>query len=188
MAHQTDAACATGGCGCPASWLSVPIRLALGGLMAFSGWMKLGLHTSLGLQSVLPLKTLTPLDFVFAIKGFQLGLPEGLTIFTAFWVAWLELLTGLLLIVGWRGRGAALVVGGLMLAFMAGIASLMVRGLDVNCPCFGAIKLFCEGPMGSCHLVRNSCFLAAAAWVFCFGPGPLAVDGWRGAGKGMVGR
>ena len=161
---------------CPMRMLALPVRLALGGLMAFSGWLKLGLHTKLGLQEVVPLKSLTPQDFVFAIKGFQLGLPDGVMIFLAFAIAWLELLAGVLLIVGWRARGAALVVAGLMVVFMGGIGSLMVRGLDVNCPCFGAIKLFCSGPMGACHLVRNTGFLLGALWVLRFGAGPLGID------------
>lgn len=163
------AACS--GRACPMRAMVLPVRLVLGGLMAFSGWMKLGLHTRLGLQGLLPLKSLTPQDFVFAIKGFQLGLPDGVMIYLAFAIAWTELLAGLMLITGWRARGAGLVVAGLMVAFMGGIASLMVRGLDVNCPCFGAIKLFCTGPMGACHLVRNAGFLLAALWVVRFGAG-----------------
>jgi putative oxidoreductase len=172
---------------CPMRWLSLPVRLALGGLMAFSGWMKLGLHTELGLQGVLPLKSLTPQDFVFAIKGFQLGLPEPVMVLLAFVIAWLELLAGLMLIAGWKARSAGLVVVVLMAGFAAGIASLMVRGLDVNCPCFGAIKLFCTGPMGACHLVRNTGFALAGVWVVVFGAGPWAVDAWR-RGEGACGK
>lgn len=156
--------------------LSPVVRLALGGLMAFSGWMKLGLHTSLGLQSVLPLRTLDPQDFVFAINGFKLGLPAPVIVFLAFAVAWAEFFSGLALILGWMTRGAALLVALMMAGFMAGIASLMARGLDVNCPCFGAIKLFCTGPMGACHLVRNTGFMAAAMWLVLLGPGAFSLD------------
>jgi hypothetical protein len=50
---------------------------------------------------------------------------------------WVELILGLLLIAGiWR-REAALLTGALLLSFVLGVASTMVRGIDVeNCGCF----------------------------------------------------
>jgi succinyl-CoA synthetase alpha subunit len=65
-----------------------------------------------------------------------------------------------------------------MVGFIAGIASLLMRGLtDVNCPCFGSLGLFCgKRPLGVCHLFRNTGFMAAALIILAMGPGGLALD------------
>lgn len=157
------------------------VRVALGGLLAFSGWMKLGLHTELGLQSIVPLKALTPMDFYFAINGFKMGLPEPLMVAMSFVIPWAEFLIGLALVFGVWARSAALLAAFMMVGFTAGIASVITRGLDVNCPCFGAIKLFCPSQIGPCHIVRNSGFFLAALWVLALGGGWLSVDAWRKA-------
>jgi len=183
MTQNNNAACPTGACGTsgarsPFALLSPLVRLALGGLMVFSGWMKLGISDLGGLMP----QILSPLDFAYSIKGFKMGLSDEVVTLLAFVVPWAELVAGLAVVLGlWTRAGAAL-IGAMMIAFMAGIASLMVRGLDVNCPCFGAIKLFCSGPLGACHLVRNTGFLLAAVYLMAFGPGPLALEGRRRTG------
>jgi len=158
------------------SFTTLLLRFSLGGLMAFSGWMKLGLHTDLGLQAFLPLKSLAPLDFYFAIAGFKLGLPEHLGIALSFIIPWTELLAGLGLIFGLWTRAAALIIALTMAGFAAGILSVISRGLDVNCPCFGAIKLFCPSRIGTCHIIRNAAFASAAIWIIVTDAGPLSLD------------
>ncbi|MFN7614125.1 MAG: MauE/DoxX family redox-associated membrane protein [Phycisphaerae bacterium] len=100
------------------------------------------------------------------------------TLLLAHVVPWMEFLAGLFLLLGLFTRGAALVVSLLMVGFIAGIASLLMRGLtDVNCPCFGSLGLFCgKRPMGVCHLFRNTGFMAAALVILAMGPGGLALD------------
>lgn len=166
-----DSAPASSAPASPLSLLSLVIRVALGGLMVFSGWMKLGI-SDLGF---IP-KMLSPLDFAYSIKAFKLGFSEDQIILLAFIIPWMELIAGLCVLLGAWTRSAALLIAMLMLAFMGGIASLMIRNLDVNCPCFGAIKMFCTGPLGACHLIRNTGFTLAAAFLVVFGSGPVAID------------
>lgn len=149
------------------------LRLVLGGLLVLSGSMKLGVYKHLGITTL----AMDPLDFAFALGGFKLGLPEMLTQVLTYAVPWGELLCGLLLVAGLWTRGAAIGVIVLMLAFAAGIASLMVRGIDVNCPCFGKLKLFCgDRPLGWCHLIRNTGFALMGVAIVVMGPGMAAVD------------
>lgn len=121
---------------------------------------------------------LDPLAFSFSIDKFGLGLPEQLVLILAHVVPWMELLTGLCLVLGVCTRGASLVIALLMVAFGAGIASLLFRGqTNVTCPCFGSLGLFCgKRPMGVCHLVRNSGFMLTALAIMWMGPGRVAFD------------
>ena len=53
---------------------------------------------------------------------------------------WLEILSGLFLIAGVWKRGAALVISGLLVFFVVLTVVTMIRGLDVDCGCFGALS------------------------------------------------
>jgi uncharacterized membrane protein YphA (DoxX/SURF4 family) len=161
--------------------LAVPLilRLTLGALLIVSGGMKLGFFNPLALALALDYLRMDPIDFAFAIKAFKMGLGDGLVSFAAYTVAWGELLTGLLLLIGLWTRGAVLATIVLMGAFAVGIVSLMHRGIDVKCPCFGKLQLFCgDVPLGLCHILRNACFAAAAGVVLWLGPGMGSIDGW----------
>jgi len=62
-----------------------------------------------------------------------------LSFIAALVLPWLEILAGAFLIAGVWKRGAALVVSGLLVFFVVLTAVTMLRGLDVDCGCFGAI-------------------------------------------------
>lgn len=155
--------------------LPLVIRLTLGGLLIFSGWMKLGISSFGGI-----LPTLDPQQFLFAIKGFELPLVNEnppLGAFLAFFIPWLELTAGFAVLLGIWARAGALLIAGLMLAFTLGILGVIMSGRDVNCPCFGAIKFLCSGTISWCHVIRNTGFFLAAAYMFWKGPGPLTLSG-----------
>jgi uncharacterized membrane protein YphA (DoxX/SURF4 family) len=52
-------------------------------------------------------------------------------------VVGIELVAGLALIANVWSRAAALVLAGLLAVFTAGVTSVVVRGIDVACGCFG---------------------------------------------------
>ncbi len=136
------------------------LRVVLGGLFIFSGVMKLR----------------DPGMFAFAVKGFRLGVPEHIVIVLAFAIPWIEVLAGLGLVFGLGTRASAVVIAGMMAGFIAGIISLLQRHLDVNCPCFGSFELVCTGPMGVCHIVRNSVIGSIAMGLLIAGGGRFAAD------------
>ncbi len=164
----------------PLSVVAPLVRIALGGLLIFSGWMKLGIYDFAFLKDLapgfFPLRVLSPQDFAFSINGFKMGLPDELTRFLAYTIPWGEMFIGLAIFAGLWARSACWLAILMLASFTAGIISVITRGLDVNCPCFGAIKLFCSGAIGPCHVVRNSGFMAAAAFILWVGSGPLSVD------------
>jgi putative oxidoreductase len=102
--------------------LLLVFRLVLGGLFVYAGVVKV----------------VDPLDFAQNIRNYRLVGPS-LAFIAALVLPWLEILAGAFLAAGVWKRGAALVVSGLLVFFIALTAVTMARGLDVDCGCFGAI-------------------------------------------------
>ncbi len=143
----------------PIGWLVLPIRVALGALFVMAGVLKIS----------------DPQSFAFAVKAFKI-LPDHLIVPTAFSLPCIEILAGILLIMGLWTRGAAVVILLMLVGFTAGQVSVIQRGLDVKCSCFGNLEWPCAGAVGTCHLVRNSVLIAMSLIAATLGPGPLAID------------
>jgi uncharacterized membrane protein YphA (DoxX/SURF4 family) len=154
-------------------------RLAIGGLMVFTAYLKL--------KPAEGLLASGPQTFALNIKAYQI-LPDHLVTLAAFVIPWTELLAGLLLLVGLRARAASLVLCLLLATFTAGVVSVIARGLNVECGCFGSFKLLCSGPITWCKVGENALLLALAAWPLVRGPGLLALDSLFPGSKAPPGR
>lgn len=97
------------------------LRLILGGIFIYSGGAKL----------------LDPAAFQGEIANFEL-LSWGLSGLVALYLPWLELACGIALVAKWQIDGSLVILGSLMVGFIAFVASAWIRGLDVSCGCFGA--------------------------------------------------
>jgi putative oxidoreductase len=95
------------------------VRIALGGVFLCAGIVKIG----------------SPASFAGSIAAYQI-LPWFWNYLAAAILPWMEAICGVLLITGWRARGAAALVTLMLLVFMAALASTIVRGLDIDCGCF----------------------------------------------------
>ncbi|MBI1290003.1 DoxX family membrane protein [bacterium] len=113
-----------------------------------------------------------PLIFQMSIEGFKL-VPAWATMPLAYFLPWLEILTGLALVLGIWTRQSALVVTGLYVVFTVGLASVLVRGLDIDCGCFGG--LFGESSVGPMSLVRNGVFIVLSLACLILGGGRFAL-------------
>jgi uncharacterized membrane protein YphA (DoxX/SURF4 family) len=134
-------------------------RLALAGVFGLAAWVKLA----------------GPQEFAFAVKGFDL-LPDHLAVLATFAIPWTEALCAALLLAGLWSRASALVLTCLLAAFIAGIGSVLARGMSVECGCFGKLSPFCSGPLGWCNIVQNTVLLGLSLVVLAAGPGYLAMD------------
>lgn len=81
-------------------------------------------------------KALAPAEFAVAIAHYRL-VPPWASRFMALYLPWLEVVAGLALLWPPLRRGAGLVLGALLLVFLAAIVQAWARGLDVRCGCFG---------------------------------------------------
>jgi uncharacterized membrane protein YphA (DoxX/SURF4 family) len=143
--------------------LALPLRVGLGGLFCLAAFKKLQ----------------DPQSFAEAIKGFrvvdhnQLG---SLISTGAFVIPWVEMIAGVLLILGLWSRASALAIGLALLAFIAGLVSVIARGIDASCSCFGDLNLFCSSAVGWCQVIRNLLLMVPAAYLVWRGGGLVALD------------
>ena len=78
--------------------------------------------------------------FASAISNYQI-LPDSIVNLVAIILPWLELICGFLLLIGMWYRSAALVISFLMIVFIIAITSVIIRGLDIDCGCYGSDTL-----------------------------------------------
>lgn len=115
-----------------------------------------------------------PQQFAFSVKAFKI-LPDHLAVLATFVFPWLEVLCGVLMLLGLWTRAAALVAALQLAAFIGAILSVLARDMSVTCGCFGKYDLVCSGPLGWCNVAQNAVLLALALLVVARGAGRLAV-------------
>lgn len=135
------------------------LRLALAVVFAYSGIVKLA----------------DPQAFAFAVKDFKI-LPDHLAVLVTFTIPWTEILCAACLLFGLFTQAAATLLFLCLIVFISAILSVLARGMNVHCGCFGALKLACSGPLGICHIIQNSALLIATVPVMVFGYGRLGLD------------
>lgn len=86
-------------------------------------------------------------------------LPFGLENLLAITLPWIELLAALAILLRLRPQAGSVVVAGLMALFVAVVAAAVVRGLDIECGCFGTAD---AGRVGVVKLLENLGLLALA--------------------------
>ena len=101
------------------SWLELALRWILGATFIYASYGKI----------------VSPADFAKIIYGYGL-FPPVLINLIAIIIPFLELVIALSLILGIYPRSAALVVNGLLMAFIILISINLVRGHEFDCGCF----------------------------------------------------
>jgi putative oxidoreductase len=100
-------------------YLSILVRLFLGGVFIFSAWPKLA----------------DAPGFAHVVWNYQI-LPSFLINPAALVLPWLELVTALALLTGFFRRGAALTAGMMLALFIVALTYNILRDVPVDCGCF----------------------------------------------------
>ena len=109
-------------------------------------------------------KILDPGGFARDITNYAM-VPEMLVNPMAIVLPWIEAVGALALLSGFAVEGGLLLINLLILVFMAGLSQAWVRGLDIDCGCFGHSQA--KGHIGLAF-VRDVGFLAlglVAVWL-----------------------
>ena len=100
--------------------VELALRLLLGAVLFYTGFSKIK----------------NAWEFAEILANFDL-LPPAANQILAVTLPWSEIATGLLLVFGVWTRAAALLAAAMFAAFTLAIISALVRGLDIDCGCFG---------------------------------------------------
>jgi uncharacterized membrane protein YphA (DoxX/SURF4 family) len=101
-------------------WVGLVARLVTGGVWIVAGALKLP----------------DPAGSVRAVRAYDL-LPESVVPTVGHLLPVVEVVVGVLLVLGLLTRAAAVVSSLLFVAFIVGIGSAWARGLEIECGCFG---------------------------------------------------
>lgn len=144
--------------------IQLPLRVGLGGLFAFAAFQKMN-----NVQA-----------FAFAIKGFKVLDPAthgNLIISAAYTLPWVEMIAGVLLIVGFKTRASVMTLGLMLIAFIAALLHVIFSpSIDADCSCFGDMNFVCESTVGWCQVIRNLIMLVPVAYLLIRGGGILSLD------------
>jgi uncharacterized membrane protein YphA (DoxX/SURF4 family) len=127
-----------------------------------------------------------------AVRAYDV-LPTGLVDVVAAVLPWFELGLGVLLLLGVATRLVAVLSVGLLLLFIAGVAQAWIRGLSIDCGCFGGGgQVASDATSYGLEIARDLGFLALAVWLAVRPRSFLAIDGllarWDSARLAKEGR
>jgi uncharacterized membrane protein YphA (DoxX/SURF4 family) len=130
-------------------WIAIACRVILGAMFIYAGIGKIAdLH-----------------QFADNIHAFQL-IPKELVSLITIGLPVFEIVLGGLLILGIQRRACSLMVTVLCLIFLVALVQAYMRGLNVDCGCFGESK-FGSASIGSA-IVRDVAFLVLASFFFYY--------------------
>ena len=121
-------------------------RLVLGGLFVATGISK----------------AMEPILFLEAIRNYRI-LGDPWAAWTALCLPWLEIFAGIALIFRILYSGALLIIIGSLFVFMGAVLSLIVRGIDASCGCYGKLA---EASHTSTIILQVSLLMIALALAF----------------------
>lgn len=139
------------------AWLALPARLYLGFVFLYACVHKIA----------------DPGGFALDIATYQL-LPLSLVNLAALVMPWVELLAGVMIVIGLRTRAAALLIVGMMVLFMVALAWALHQGLEMSCGCFASSQE--ADPISGLTMLRDAGWLALSLYVLVFDRKPLGLD------------
>lgn len=133
-----------------------------------NSWLELAARWILGITFIYASydKILAPADFAKIIYGYELFPYDAINLI-AIILPFIELISGLTLILGIYPRSAVLIINGMLLAFIIVLSINLIRGHEFECGCFSVKKagyLSTAEPM----LIRDIIYLILGLQVFLF--------------------
>jgi uncharacterized membrane protein YphA (DoxX/SURF4 family) len=111
-------------------------------------------------------------NFALSIENYKL-LPIQIINLFAITLPWLELITGLLLLFGVAVKENSLIINTLLAIFILLILSAVLRGLDIDCGCFGTSD---GQKVGVVKITENFLLLVIGIIVFKYDDHPLSIN------------
>jgi len=134
-----------------AAAFSLLFRILLGLIFLFAGIAKIS----------------DPVRFIFTLRQFNL-FSEAVIPFMALYLPWLEFILGLFLILGLLYRASAFLLACLNTMFAIAILTVVVRGMEIDCGCFGMLADILKIPDSADikAIIRNVIFIGISIYIF----------------------
>ncbi|MHB1613995.1 MAG: MauE/DoxX family redox-associated membrane protein [Actinomycetes bacterium] len=156
------------GLGGALGWVAVLARVAVGVTFVAAGLLKVG----------------NPNEAVLSVVAYHL-VPFEVARIIGYGLPFLEIALGALLILGLARRLAAMVVAVLLVVFIGAISSAGLRGLAIDCGCFGTGGPVAAGATTYLQEIGRDLLLLAGAVIVVVVRRPrLALDGLRTSSGG----
>ena len=144
-------------------WLTLLFRLILGGVLLVAG----------------ALKVTDPYSSATSVRAYQI-LPVDLANFLGFVLPFAEVAIGIFLIVGIWVRLNAIAGCALMIMFIIAISQAWIRGISLDCGCFGNGGLLESDELPvwnyTLEIARDIVLAAFAVYIYRFPQGKLGLD------------
>lgn len=144
----------------PRDLVGLLARLLLGAVLVYAGAVKVG----------------SPLTAQRAVQAYEI-FPMGVAGAIGLALPFVEIVLGVLLLVGLFTRPVAIVSTLLMLAFVVGIAQAWARGLTIDCGCFGGGGFDADArEKYPREIARDVALLVASVWLVVRPASRLSLD------------
>src|ERR1041385_5150781 len=117
-------------------------------------------------------KISAPEAFASAVQAYKL-IPFSMVNFFALVIPWLELLCGLFLVAGIFVRASAGLLSLLLVLFMMGIVSAILRQLNIDCGCFGSAH---ASPVGWVRVLEDAGLFLLGVHLYSFPRSSFALE------------
>lgn len=134
-----------------AAIVSFVFRIVVGGIFLIAGLAKIS----------------DPVRFLLTLREFDL-FPEGIVRFLAVYIPWLEFILALFIMLGILYRTSSLMLAFLITIFTLAILSVIIRGMEIDCGCFGLLADVLKIPDSADGkaVIRNIIFTGMCFYIF----------------------
>ncbi len=155
-------------------------RLALGGIFVYAGYAKLS-YPNHNLWPYFMLKFSVSANlstFAFQVESYKVLSASG-SAFVAHTLPYVEIVLGLLLLIGWKFRIWAAAVTAILAGFLILVTRAYLLHMDINCGCFGTPE-----PLTIMTVLRDAALVALAMLTTMFAfQEARQLHPWTGAAK-----
>ncbi|HVO72851.1 MAG TPA: MauE/DoxX family redox-associated membrane protein [Ignavibacteriaceae bacterium] len=113
-----------------------------------------------------------PGSFAFSIHNYKL-LPLFTINITAIILPWIELTAGMLLVMGISVKESSFIISISLIIFIAAVSISLLRGLNINCGCFGTAG---GTKIGLWKILENLFLLLLSVYLYFFGSGNFTLS------------
>ena len=147
-------------------YLNLAVRLVVGFLFVYAG---------IG-------KAADPNSFVKEIINYQI-MPYSILNIMALSLPWIEVISGIFLMAGVRIKANSVIIGALLIVFIAAVSIAFARGLKINCGCFaGKVE-----EVGWRKIIENTSSLIGCVYLYFYPIQKFSVEN-LGASKTELGK